>query len=76
MNKEQICKICGEKMKLTEITTDTGHKIFAYMCGCNEMTLVAKEKFIVRSKLSKPTKFEAGNKNVSQEMLRHSVPEM
>lgn len=43
MNIKQMCKHCDEEMKLTEITTDTGRKIWAYMCGCDEMVREARE---------------------------------
>ena len=43
MNIKQTCKHCDEEMKLTEITTDTGRKVWAYMCSCNEMVREAKE---------------------------------
>ena len=42
MRKKQICKVCEEKLLLTEITTDTGNKVWAYLCGCNEMVRNAK----------------------------------
>ena len=41
--KNQTCKVCGEPLLLTEITIDTGKKIWAYMCGCNEMVHSAKQ---------------------------------
>lgn len=37
MSKPQKCKTCLEELLLTEITTDTGKKIWAYMCGCDEL---------------------------------------
>jgi len=42
MRKKKICTVCGEKLLLTEITADTGNKVWAYLCGCNEMVRNAK----------------------------------
>jgi hypothetical protein len=41
--KKQTCKVCGEPLLLTEITIDTGKKIWAYMCGCDDMVRQAKQ---------------------------------
>jgi len=35
--KKQMCKQCEQELKLTEIATNTGQKVYAYMCDCNEM---------------------------------------
>lgn len=35
--KEQVCKVCEQKLLLTEITTDTKDKVYAYLCDCNDM---------------------------------------
>ena len=35
--KEQICKVCEQKLLLTEITTDTKDKVYAYLCDCSDM---------------------------------------
>lgn len=43
MSIKQICKQCESEMKLTEITTDTGKKVWAYMCICDEMVRKIKE---------------------------------
>lgn len=40
----QRCIFCDEEMKLTEITMDTGKKIWAYLCACNDMIEEAKRK--------------------------------
>ena len=41
--KKQRCKNCDAEMLLTEIHTDTGYVVWAYMCDCDGMVRDAKE---------------------------------
>ena len=40
--KKQKCKNCDKEMLLTEIHTDTGYVVWAYMCDCDNTIRGAK----------------------------------
>lgn len=49
--KKQKCKNCDKEMLLTEIHTDTGYVVWAYMCDCDDMIRDAKA---LKERISSP----------------------